>query len=416
MLRSMQLFRRYAPLVQSFVFILLVIEFLDELIYGAGEAALPVMQSDLGMTYVQVGLLFSIPNFVASIIEPIIGIRADIPGKRRGLVLGGGMMVALSLAVISVAPNFLVLLLAYVVIFPASGAFVSLAQATLMDTEPERHDQNMARWAFAGSIGVIGGALLVFLITSIGLTWREMMFGLAIFTGFIVALTWRFPFGVESETSDDDEDEDEAPQTLIDGLRGAVGMLRQWHVLRWLTLLQVSDLLLDVFTGYLALYLVNEIGLSVETGALVLVVMKIVGLVGDFLVIPLLERVDGVTYVRFSAALQLVLFPAFLLIEPIIPKLIFLGISHFFTAGWYPVLQGRLYSAMPGRSGTVMAVSGIFGLVGTVIPLVIGIVADEFSLVTALWMLMIAPIALFIGVPKSVRGFVSNAEDDASGN
>lgn len=412
MLRTMQLVRRYAPMVQSFIFVLLVIEFLDELIYGANEAALPLIQSDLGLSYVQIGLLFSLPNLVASIIEPIIGIQADIPGKRRALVLGGGVMVALSLFLISLAPSFPVLLLAFVLIFPASGAFVSLAQATLMDTEPERHDQNMARWAFAGSIGVIAGALLVAFITTVGLTWREMMFGLSIFAGCVVALAWRYSF--ENESGASDEDDDEAPQSLREGLQGAIAALRQWHVLRWLTLLQVSDLMLDVFTGYLSLYLVNVMGLSVETGALVLVVMRVIGLVGDFLIIPLLERVDGVTYVRFSAALQLLLFPAFLLIEPVIPKLIFLGISHFFTAGWYPVLQGRLYSSMPGRSGTAMAVGGLFGLVGTAVPLVIGALADEFGLVAALWLLVISPLILTLALPKSTRNFVSNPQDGAS--
>ncbi len=416
MLRTMQLVRRYAPLVQSFIFVLLVIEFLDELIYGANEAALPLIQSDLGLSYVQIGLLFSIPNLVASIIEPIIGIQADIPGKRRALVLGGGVMVALSLFLISLAPTFPVLLLAFVLIFPASGAFVSLAQATLMDTEPERHDQNMARWTFAGSIGVICGAMLVAFITAVGLTWREMMFGLSIFAAFIVVLAWRYSFENESGVGDEDADDDEAPQSLREGLQGAIMALRQWNVVRWLTLLQISDLMLDVFTGYLALYLVNVMGLPVETGALVLVVMKIIGLIGDFLIIPLLERVDGVAYVRFSAALQLLLFPAFLLIEPVIPKLIFLSISHFFTAGWYPVLQGRLYSAMPGRSGTAMAVGGLFGLVGTAVPLVIGVVADEFGLVTALWMLIISPLILLFALPRSSRNLVSNSQDNASGN
>ena len=39
--------------------------------------------------------------------------------------------------------------------------FVSLSQASLMDTSPDRHDQNMARWTLAGSLGVVAGPLLL---------------------------------------------------------------------------------------------------------------------------------------------------------------------------------------------------------------------------------------------------------------
>ena len=40
-----------------FIFIFLVIEFLDEFIFGAREAAWPLIRDDLGLTYAQIGLL-----------------------------------------------------------------------------------------------------------------------------------------------------------------------------------------------------------------------------------------------------------------------------------------------------------------------------------------------------------------------
>lgn len=38
--------------------------------------------------------------------------------------------------------------MAFILFYPASGAFVNLSQATLMDSETDRHEQNMARWGF----------------------------------------------------------------------------------------------------------------------------------------------------------------------------------------------------------------------------------------------------------------------------
>lgn len=45
--------------------------------------------------------------------------------------------------------------------YPASGAFVNLSQAILMDIEPGRHAQNMACWTFAGLVGIVLGPLLM---------------------------------------------------------------------------------------------------------------------------------------------------------------------------------------------------------------------------------------------------------------
>ncbi len=395
-------------ILTGFMLVLLIIEFLDEVIYGAQEAALPLIQSDLGLSYAEIGLLFSIPAFISTLIEPFIGILGDLPGKRRALVLGGGVVLALGLALFGLAPSLIVLIIVTSINYPASGAFVSLAQASLMDSDPKRHEQNMARWGFAGSLGVIGGSTLVFAITSLDISWRVMMLGLACITGIVVVIAWRYSFTfngsdeVATVTNDVDNsqvaDLEDPPLTFREAVKGAVNALKQREVLRWLLLLEFSDLMLDVLTAYLSLFFVNELGLSVETGALILMVMRVIGMVGDFLVIPLLEIISGITFLRFTAGLQLILFPAFLLVEPIALKLIILSASHFFSAGWYPIIQARLYSALPGRSGTVITVTSIFGMVSSMIPLIIGVIANEFGLVTALWAMLSSPIVILMGL------------------
>jgi FSR family fosmidomycin resistance protein-like MFS transporter len=54
---------------------------------------------------------------------------------------------------------------------------------------------------------------------------------------------------------------------------------------------------------------------------------------------------------------------------------------------------------MPGQSGTVMAVGNVFGLVGALIPLGLGLVAERFDLAVTMWLLTLGPIALLAGVP-----------------
>jgi len=119
--------------------------------------------------------------------------------------------------------------------------------------------------------------------------------------------------------------------------------------------------------------------------------------------------VRGLDYLRISAALELLLFVGFLLVPNVILKLVILGALGFFNAGWYSILSGQLYSAMPGQSGSVMAVGNVFGLVGSLIPLTIGLLAEGLGLGVAMWFLLLGPIALLLGIPRR-RGKTENNE------
>ena len=372
-------------------FVLLTIEFLDELVFGAREAAWPLMRDALELSYAQVGLLLSVPGVVGAFVEPFIGILGDT-GRRRALVLGGGLVFALALTLTAVSQGFWLLLISFILFYPASGAFVSLSQATLMDSAPSRHEQNMARWSFAGSLGVVVGPVALSVAAALALGWRGLFLVFSGATLLLVAIARRFSFSDGRHAFDS--------AGFLAGVRGALRALSRREVLRWLTLLEFSDLMLDVFLGFLALYFVDVVGTTPAQAGMAVAVWTGVGLLGDLLLIPLLERVPGLRYLRWSAALVLVLFPAFLLAPSAGTKLVLLGLLGLFNAGWYSILKARLYAAMPGQSGTVMTVGNVFGLVWQFVPLGLGLLAERLGLQTALWLLLAGPAALLVGIPR----------------
>ena len=184
----------------------------------------------------------------------------------------------------------------------------------------------------------------------------------------------------------------------------ALRALRRAEVLRWLVLLEFSNLMLDVLLGYLALYFVDVVGVTPAQAGGAVAVWTGVGLLGDFLLIPLLERVRGLSYLRVSVVAELVLFPAFLLAGGWWAKLVLAGLLGLFNSGWYSILQAGLYSAMPGRSGTTLAVTNVSGLVAALIPLGLGLAAEQFGLGNAMWLLLLGPIVLLIGLPRQGKG------------
>ena len=372
----------------------LLIEFLDELVFGVNEAAWPLMRTDLRLSYLQIGLLLSLPGIVSAIIEPFLGILGDV-WKRRLLILGGGIFFAIACLLTGLSTGFALLLLALCVFYPSSGAFVSLSQAALMDTDPARHDHNMARWTFAGSVGVVLGPLLLSAMAFIGFGWRGVFIALAGLTVLALFFVWRripIPAGNIPSLPDFSD--------IWSGMREAFSALRRGEVVRWLVLLQFSDLMMDVLLGFLALYFVDVAGLQPGQAALGIAVWSGLGLLGDFLLIPLLERVPGLDYLHLSVILELLLFPAFLLVPNLVAKFALLGLLGFFNSGWYAILKGRLYSSMPGKSGSVMAIDNVFGLLGKLLPFGIGLAAQFFGLRLAMWLLLLGPIALLLGLPR----------------
>jgi len=344
-----------------------------------------LIRDDLSLSYTQIGLLLSVPSFVSLVVEPALGL-ASVAWRRRMLVLGGGACFALALAVAAAAPSFWMLLVAFSLLYPASGAFVSLSQAALMDLAPDRREQNMARWTLAGGVGVVLGplALAGFALAELG--WRGLFLGLAVVATGLVLRFRRTPEPTAPE---------ERPR-LLDALRA----VRRREVFRWLFLLELSDLLGDVLLAFLALYFVDAVGSSRATGGVAVAVWSTAGLAGAAAMIPLLRRVDGLRYLRVSAVMAIVLFVGFLLVPATDAKLLLVAGIAFVNAGWYPVLQARLYGAVEGASGLVLTVGALFPL-NAVLPLGIAALAQRWGIGAALWPLLAAPLALLLFLPRA---------------
>lgn len=380
--------------LRLFILTLLAVEFLDELAFGVRETAWPLIRDDLRLTYTQVGVVLSAPAVFGNLVEPALGILADV-WRRRVLVLAGGVVYAAATVLVGLSPNFAALLFAAALSNPAAGAFVGLSQATLMDAAPARREQNMARWTLAGSLGNSAGPAAVGLCVWAGLSWRWNFVAVGALMLAAVALVRRHRFenGAAGATGGTT-----TRAAFAEGVREALRALRRREVLRWLLLLKLGDFTYDVLRGFLALYFVDVVGAGEARAALAVAVWTWVGLVGDFLLLPLLERVRGLSYLRVSTAAVSVLFPSMLLAEGFAAKLVLLGMLGFANAGWYAILKARLYEEMPGRSGTTMTLSNVFGLFGGLVPLALGAFAEVYGLGAMMWLLAAGPLTLVLGL------------------
>jgi MFS transporter, FSR family, fosmidomycin resistance protein len=403
----------------------LAVEFVDELFDGTKSAALPLIKHGLSLSYLQVGLLSAVPLVAGSLLELPVGVVSGTGARRRRFILAGGLVFIGSVLAAGLATSFAALLVALTIFFPASGTFVSLSQSALMDAATERQAQHMARWTLAGSAGALAGPLLVAAVLAVGGSWRLAFTACAtcsVLAWLAVAAAGRARRTGESVASGPDpgaaaagagsgtataRTEDRAcadEESGWPGWRLVIGIVKDSGALRWLLLLEVSDLLLDVFTAFLALYLVEAAHAGPFAAALGVGVRLCAGLVGDLVLIQLLERFDSQRVLRASVWLTLGLLPAFLLIAGLGAKLMLLAVLTLATAPWYPVLQAELFGSLPGRSGLAVSLSSASGLVGGLGPLVVGLLAQQFGLSWAMAALCVAPVIMLMVVVPAGGG------------
>ncbi|MFH0900928.1 MAG: MFS transporter [Pseudomonadota bacterium] len=380
---------RSRPKTSYAVGILLLIALVDELVGSGMDASWPLIQNELGLSYSQIGLCMGLPALVSGLVDPFTSVLGDT-GRRRLVVLVGGLAFAGALLLRSASPSYMLLLFSLVLFYPASGAFVNLSQASLMDLDPAKREVNMARWTFLGSTGMVAGPLLLGGFLLLGFSWRHLFLAAGCMSLFVAMWQWR----VVSQHENDPVSFRQVLDTIVDAFRTK-------GVLRWLLLIQAGDLMVDLLMAFLALYFVEVGRVSPAQAALAVSVWTGVGLVGDFLLIPLLSRIKGLVYLRASAGIMLLLFPSFLLVPWFWLKLVLVGLLGFFNSGWYAILQAQVFAALPDRSGTAVALFNLSCLGGALIPILLGVIAESFGLSVSMWLLMLGPLALLVGIKKA---------------
>jgi len=124
--------------------------------------------------------------------------------------------------------------------------------------------------------------------------------------------------------------------------------------------------MLDVFAWLLALYFVDVIGANNTQASVAVTVWLGVGLLGDFC--PLLERLRGLDYLRFSAIIVLCLYPTFLMVSNVNVKLVILGFLGFFNWVGTPSSRATVYCDARTEWNSHDA-NNVSGLVGGFMPL-----------------------------------------------
>jgi MFS family permease len=378
----------------------------DEVVSGLPIVGLPLLRDQLGLSYDQVGLLFAVGGGSAMLLEPLINILSDRHSK-RWWILGGLLCLILSFVVAGLTSNYGILLLVFALYYPAIGTAVGLAEATLIDRDPEGSTATMTRWTLLSSLGDILAPLLVTGMVNLHQGWAGICWLAAcLWTGlFLLTAIQPFPRQDELAQADEGEEEGESPERKRStGTWRTLGQaIRDPQLLRWGALALIPTMVDEVLLGFVALYLHDVLHASEATIGLLLTS----SLLGSLLGLALLDRLPWLRWMAHQRPERLLAGMAVVVLAGMIVLLtthtiwlagLALGIVGLGAAGWYPIAQAQTYAQLPGRSSLVRAVTGLGAPFDAALPALVGFVAARFGLLAGLALLGSAPLLVLLAL------------------
>lgn len=168
------MFQRICTTGPSLSIALLSLTLVDEIVSGFPTVGLPLIRDQFHLSYVQIGLLFSISACIgALLLKPVINLLSD-RGSRRAWIIGGLLLLAAGSLLAGCTPIVSILLFAFALTDAGGQAALGSAQSTLIDQYPQKTVRTMARWTMAGALGDILAPLTVTVIVSLHLGWPAL--------------------------------------------------------------------------------------------------------------------------------------------------------------------------------------------------------------------------------------------------
>jgi predicted MFS family arabinose efflux permease len=376
--------------------ILLSMGLLDELITGIPVIALPLLRDRFGLSYEQVGLLFTVAALSGMLIEPFINLLSDRRAQKPW-ILWGLLLLAGSSVLMGTSNSYALLLLAFIVSYPAGGAAIDLSQAVLIDAAPDDGARTMTRWTLLSSIGDSLAPLVVTTFVALHLGWTELCW-LATVLWLVTALLLA-PLRFPTYSKDLEAHKDSEETSIWANLREA---LHDPLLLRWSALTVIPTMLDEVFLSFVVLYLHDVWHVSETIIAIIIALQMLASFAGLFLLERLLKSrpIVPTRLLTWLALATLIGVIGLLFMHVLWLVIVALLVISASCAGWYPLAKSEAYARKPANTGVVRAIIGLASPFDMILPGVIGIICANFGILTGLGVLGCAPVLMLLLLPR----------------
>ena len=359
---------------------------------GLLSVILPLMAKDLDFSYTQVGLLMTGRALLGAGGNIATSIAADLGGRRRSILIGSVLGVALCYVCLGWASGLMLVVLFGSLAAMVSNAWHPPAMSLLGETYPERRGYALGWHGMGANLGqslspLIVGSMLVMM------SWRQALF-INIVPGLLMAglLWWYLPV----------LDQDRLPRQgkqywnqLKDGLAYNPALIKV-AVLSVLRTMGQQGL-----QTFLPLYLAYELDFGPKLVGIGLAVMTLSGSVLEPLSGRLSDRIGRQPVLFISLFCSALVMWGLTQVNGIWAPLLFIGLIGLLHFSLRPIIFAYALDVTPSEIGasTVGFVFSVNQAFSTLSPILIGYLADLYDLRVAFYMFAVLSLLAALWVP-----------------
>ncbi len=358
---------------------------LNDLMQSLIPAAYPLLKSNLALSFAQIGLITTVFQGTASILQPLVGLYTDKRPLPYAMAAGMGST-GLGLVMLAHAGSFAMVLLSAALIGLGSAIFHPEASRIARLAAGMRPGFAQSLFQVGGNAGsALGPLAAAFVVMARGQVSIEWFAGVALVAMVLLWGVGRWYVAVGAERA----------LARKSRARSAVafpaGVVRTGMIL--LIVLMLSKFIYNVaFSSYYTFYLIERFGLSVDQSQLCLFLYLAAVAAGTIIGGPVGDRIGRRRVILWSilGILPLTIALPWL---PLVPNVIVASLAGLILASAFPAMVVYAQDLMPTRTGMVAGL--LFGLafgIAAIGAAALGVLADLWGIVTVYKIVAFLPV------------------------
>ncbi len=347
---------------------------------GALPAILPFLKERLSLSYTTAGIIMMASSFTSSIVQPLFGFFSDRKEKPALLPMGS-LFAAVGFSLLAFAPNYAMVLFLVVVSGLGIASFHPEGFKTAYFFTGRRMATGMSIFTVGGNLGfALGPIIALSVITHLGFSYLPLILFPAVIFLSVLGLNWKFISIPKAREKSPQEKDSGGVKRLPAPLVILIGtvIMRSWIHAGLMT--------------YIPFYYIDHLkGDPVFVGKLISAFLM-GGVVGTIAGSPLADRWGHKNYLVISLLLTSVLLPVIFFVNgaALFATLAVLGMVLISTFTVTIVMAQQILPRNLGiASGLMVGFAIGTGGVGVTI---LGIVADNFGVPTAIKSIALLPV------------------------
>ena len=364
---------------------------------------LPIIAKELGLSYSQIGLVMTCQYIAGAIANVPGGILTDTVG-RKGLLMALSLFwVGFPYLLMGFSHGYLMLLGCVALVGFGNSLWHPTAIPTLARSYPERKGLVLSLHGMGGNVGDAFAPLVVGSLLAV-LTWRQVVV-INVVPGLVMSMLLLVFLGTLRLGPKKAKAEEGKVQSLGDYFRGVPALFRNKSLLLLSTSSAFRAMTQNALLTFLPVYLAYEMGYSPFWVGAGMFALQAAG----FAATPIAGHLSDVMGRRSIMMTSMMMTGVVLAFMAFAGKshafIVFIAVLGFFLYAIRPVMQAWLLESTPKNMGgtSIGILFGAQALGASIAPLVGGMIADRYGLLSTFWFLagtiVVANVFIFL-MPK----------------